>query len=204
MTVKLARFCPAVMFTRSWDGLYIMPITCCNMTCILYIYICWFSNCYFSLCFSEWAVETTYKPLKGKSELLTALLFSKQDVFRLYLPIANSRGWGAWCEAGTLCSSERSARQLRFFPVLRQDSRSGVFVKIASLPLLPVLVGSFYSLLWRSSSSSCQIFFRKKWSIHSCRIGVSGGRRWVQGLPLLPSWILSPLNVVSIVFFNFF
>lgn len=131
MTVKLARFCPAVMFTRSWDGLYIMPITCCNMTCILYIYICWFSNCYFSLCFSEWAVETTYKPLKGKSELLTALLFSKQDVFRLYLPIANSRGWGAWCEAGTLCSSERSARQLRFFPVLRQDSRSGVFVKIA-------------------------------------------------------------------------
>lgn len=52
-------------------------------------------------------------------------------------------------------------------------SRGGYFTKTMSLPLLPISMWPFCSLLWRNSSSSFLTFFRVKWLICSCRFVAS-------------------------------
>lgn len=76
-----------------------------------------------------------------------------------------------------------------------------VFGKTVSLPLLPVLVWSFYPLLWRSCLASFQVFFRGNWFVCSCRFGVSMKGGWVQDLAtilkLTPGFFL--MQIITLI-----
>lgn len=70
-----------------------------------------------------------------------------------------------------------------------------------SLPFLPVLVWSFYPLLWRSCLASFQVFFRGNWFVCSCRFGVSVKGGWVQDLAtilkLTPGFFL--MQIITLI-----
>lgn len=66
--------------------------------------------------------------------------------------------------------------------------RGGVPIIIISPSLLAFSMWSLCHLLYRSCSISPWFFFRRNCSICRCRFLVQG-RRWVQSLTMMPSWI---------------
>lgn len=118
--------------------------------------------------------------------------------------------WGA----ETPYSSGSSYVFVRSLPIVGCFTRGGIFSKNVSLPLLPVLMWSFYPFSWRCSVSF-QVCFRGNFSVCSCRFGVSVERdefriffccHLEQSLnQFLKSRLLKPILVLFVSFLhNFF
>lgn len=89
-------------------------------------------------------------------------------------------GRGPCCRATTLRSSGKSRGLVR----CRGGEGNG---EITSLPLLPVLIWSFYPFLWKSESSSFKSF-AEEIDPYVAEIWCVYGRRCIQDLPILPSY----------------
>lgn len=75
--------------------------------------------------------------------------FPKPDILRARLSGTAPRGQGARCGAPT-SHSKRSTSLVRSLSTVCCCTRGGVSFKTVSLPLLSILMSSFYSLLWRA------------------------------------------------------
>ena len=112
-------------------------------------------------------------PLRANFSVPTSFCwFSKPKVLGTHLSSAGCKRWGTWCGARTPSSSGRSSIFVRSVVLVGCCARGEVFGETALLTLLPILMWSFYPLLWRWCLASVQVFFR---SICSCRFGVSMG-----------------------------
>ena len=89
-----------------------------------------------------------------------------------------------------LCPSKQSGRSV---PHLKSGGWSKVFWQdhVSASPT-HLDVDILYFVV-ESSLSRFQIFFRGKWCICSCKLGMSG-RKWYQELPVLPSWNSCPIR----------
>ena len=78
--------------------------------------------------------------------------------------------WGIPCSP-----REVPTRLKRSCSIVCHWTEGGVFGRLCFCLSNLSWYGLFTPLLWRSSSSSFQNFFRGKWSIYSCRFGMSAG-----------------------------
>lgn len=69
-----------------------------------------------------------------------------------------------------------------------------VAIPTLALPLPPILVWSFYPLLWRIVHLVFRSFSKGN-ALCNCSWECVHGRRWVQALPMLPSWTSFPSSV---------
>lgn len=69
-----------------------------------------------------------------------------------------------------------------------------VAIPALALPLPPILVWSFYPLLWRIVHLVFRSFSKGN-ALCNCSWECVHGRRWVQALPMLPSWTSFPSSV---------
>lgn len=108
----------------------------------------------------------------------------KDRCFGAHLSCAGSKVWGTWYEAGSFYSSGKHS--IPFISLLiMTHSNWGVVFPLANLCfcLFPLLMLSFYLLLWRLHSFHFQVPFRGSYSICSCVVVSMGeggsGSCWV-------------------------
>lgn len=99
---------------------------------------------------SPGAFQTAIFPLGLRASEIAWNFEKFWEILRAHLSGADPRGWSIWCRTPASHSSRRSARLKRSLPTVGCYTRSGVFGKAMSLPLLSISVWSFHPLLWRS------------------------------------------------------
>lgn len=130
------------------------------------VFVCWFSG----------LVSLHVSPLRVKffpcSFIVLLDVFSVGFQSQLFGGLfLLCRGWGSWC--GAQIPHSEKIHTLVSLPNCRSPTPwlgCGLFL---AKHLLPVLMLSFYSLLWRLCSPSCQISFQRNYSTCRCTFVLS-------------------------------